>query len=80
MKSVPGTLFYFFCFTFHLHHYETLREKGMTEYQLIFKCGISPGTLQRMRHGENITLKTLDTLCFVLDCDIPDIIRYQKDE
>lgn len=33
-----------------------------------------------MRHGGNITMKTLDTLCFVLDCDVSDIIRYVKDE
>jgi putative transcriptional regulator len=60
--------------------YKTLRAKGVTEYHLIFKDGIPPGTLQRMRHGGNITMKTLDTLCFVLDCDVSDIIRYVKDE
>lgn len=60
--------------------YRTLKENGITEYQLIFKNGISPGTLQRMRHGKNITLKTLDTLCFVLDCSISDVIEYVKDE
>lgn len=60
--------------------YRSLLSKGVTEYQLIFKSGISPGTLQRMRHGKNITLKTLDTLCLVLDCNISDIIEYVKDE
>lgn len=60
--------------------YQTLFRKDITEYRLIFKCGISPGTLQRMRQGKNITLKTLDTLCFVLDCDISDIIEYVRDE
>lgn len=60
--------------------YRTLKKKDVTEYQLIFKNGISPGTLQRMRHGKNITLKTLDTLCFVLDCRIADVIEYVKDE
>lgn len=60
--------------------YETMERKGITEYNLIFKNGISPGTIQRMRHGKNITLKTLDTLCFVMDCNISDIIEYKKDE
>lgn len=60
--------------------YRTMKEKGITEYQLIFKSGISPGTLQRMRHGKNITLKTLDTLCLVLDCSISDVIEYVRDE
>lgn len=60
--------------------YETIKRKGVTEYHLIFKQGISPGTIQRMRHGRNITLKTLDTLCFVLNCDISDLIKYEKDQ
>lgn len=56
--------------------YQTLREKKITEYQLIFKHGFSSYILHRMKHGETITLKTLDTLCFILDCQVSDIIRY----
>lgn len=33
-----------------------------------------------MKHGQNITLKTLDTLCFILDCGVEDIIEYVRDE
>ena len=60
--------------------YRTLLEKGITEYHLIFKQGFSARTLHRMKHGENITLKTLDNLCFILDCGVGDIIEYVKDE
>ena len=60
--------------------YETLKAKGMTEYQLIYKHGFSSHILYRMKHGETITLKTLDTLCFILDCGVDDIIRYVPDE
>lgn len=42
--------------------YRTLYRKNITEYQLIFKHGVSANTLHRMKHGETITLKTLDTL------------------
>ena len=59
--------------------YQTLREKQITEYQLIFKHGFSSYILHRMKHGETITLKTLDTLCFILDCQVSDIIRYVPD-
>ena len=59
--------------------YETLLKKGLTEYHLIYKEGFSANILHRMTHGQNITLKTLDTLCFILDCDIPDIIEYVKE-
>ena len=60
--------------------YETLKAKGMTEYQLIYKHGFSSHILYRMKHGETITLKTLDMLCFILDCGVYDIIRYVPDE
>jgi DNA-binding Xre family transcriptional regulator len=59
--------------------YKTLFEKNLTEYQLIFKYGISSNILHRMKHGKAITMKTLDTLCFILDCDVSDIIEYIKE-
>lgn len=60
--------------------YQTLLKRGITEYHLIYKEGFSANILHRMKHGQNITLKTLDTLCFILDCDIPDIIEYVRDQ
>ncbi len=60
--------------------YKTLLDRGVTEYQLIFKHGVSANTLHRMKKGQNITLKTLDTLCFILDCGVDDVIRYIPDE
>ena len=59
--------------------YETLYKKNITEYQLIFHHGVSANILHRMKHGKNITLKTLDTLCFTLNCNVSDIIRYEQD-
>ena len=60
--------------------YKTLKEKGFTEYQLIYKHGFSSHILYRMKKGETITLKTLDTLCFILNCGVSDIIQYVPDE
>ena len=58
--------------------YKTLLEKNITEYQLIFKEGISANTLHRIKKGLPITTKTLDTLCFILDCEVSDIIEHDK--
>ena len=58
--------------------YKTLYEKNITEYQLIFKEGISANTLHRMKKGLPITTKTLDTLCFALTWEISDIIEHDK--
>lgn len=59
--------------------YQTLLKRGITEYHLIYKEGFSVNILHRMKHGKNITIKTLDTLCFILDCEVSDIIKYVKD-
>jgi len=59
--------------------YQTLFRKGITEYNLIFKQGISANTLHRMKHGEAISTKTLNALCEILDCKVSDIIEYIPD-
>ena len=59
--------------------YKTLLKKGITEYNLIFKQGFSANTLHRMKKGEAINTKTLDALCYALDCEISDIIRFIKE-
>ena len=59
--------------------YETLYKKGITEYNLIFKQGFSANTLYRIKKGEAMSTKTLDALCYALDCDITDIIKFTKE-
>lgn len=56
--------------------YETLYKKDMTEYELIFKHGVSANTLHRMKKGEAITTKTIDTLCYILECNVDEIIYH----
>lgn len=59
--------------------YETLFRKGITEYYLIFKEGFSANTLHRIKKGEAISTKTLDALCYALDCNVSDIIEFVKE-
>ncbi len=60
--------------------YATLNKKNMSEYQLIFKHGISANTLHRMKHGLPITTTTLDALCFILECEVSDILYHDKEK
>lgn len=60
--------------------YKTLIDKGVTEYQLIYKQGLSANTLHRMKHGKAVSTKTLNTLCFILDCRVEDILLYVPDD
>lgn len=59
--------------------YETLYKKGITEYNLIYKQGFSANTIYRIKKGEAMSTKTLDALCYALDCDITDIIKFVKE-
>lgn len=59
--------------------YETLLKKGITEYQLIYKQGFSANTFHRMKKGEAINTKTIDALCYALDCEVSDIIKFEKE-
>jgi len=59
--------------------YATLFRKGVTEYNLIFKQGFSANTLHRMKKGEAISTKTLDALCYALECEVSDIMKFEKD-
>ena len=58
--------------------FDTLLKRNVTEYELIFKHGISANTIHRIKHGEAITTKTIDTLCFILDCEVSDIVIHDK--
>ena len=59
--------------------YQTLLRKGITEYQLIFKQGLSANTLHRMKHGKDISTKTLNILCTILECRVEDVVRFIPD-
>lgn len=60
--------------------FETLLKKNVTEYALIYKQGISANTIHRIKKGLPITTKTIDTVCFILDCEVQDIIEHDKNE
>lgn len=54
----------------------TMKEKGVSAYQLREKCGIDSKTIRRHRANENIETKTLDKLCSVLSCRLEDIAEH----
>lgn len=60
--------------------FQTMLKKGVTEYQLIYKQGFSANTIHRIKHGKPISTKTLDMLCFVLECRVEEIIEYVCDD
>ena len=58
--------------------WETMKEKGITTYTLINKYNISSSTINRLRHNQGITTQLIDDLCITLDCNVEDIIKFEK--
>ena len=56
--------------------WNTLKEKQVTQYQLINKYHISAGQLSRLRKNSYVSTHTIDILCEILGCRIEDIIVY----
>ena len=56
----------------------TMKQKGVSTYQLREKCDIDSKTIRRLRANENIETKTLDKLCTVLKCNLDDIAEYKE--
>ena len=59
--------------------WKTLKEKQISQYDLVTKYHMSRGTLDNLKHNRSITLRTLNDLCNMFDCDITDIIQFEKD-
>lgn len=60
--------------------WETMKRRGISQYTLIKKYGVSTGTLDALRKNRSITLNTLNDLCRILQCPVEDVIRYIPDE
>ncbi len=56
----------------------TLKEKNISQYELIKKYNISTGQLDRLRKNGNINTYTLNMFCEILDCKLEDIAEYKK--
>lgn len=59
--------------------WKTLKQKGISQYELIHKYGISTGQLQRIRENRNMYLTTINRLCEILECKIEDIMEFHKE-
>ena len=54
----------------------TLKDREVTQYQLINKYHVSAGQLSRLRKNNYISTHTIDVLCEILNCKVEDILMY----
>jgi DNA-binding Xre family transcriptional regulator len=59
--------------------WDTMKQRGVSQYKLIKDFHISSGQLDRLRKNKNVNTYTLNQLCSILDCNLEDIAEYKKD-
>ncbi|MDY5022952.1 MAG: helix-turn-helix transcriptional regulator [Blautia sp.] len=60
--------------------WETMKKRGITQYDLYTHYNITRSLLDRLRKNENTEIYTLDRLCTILDCNIEDIVEHVPDK
>lgn len=58
----------------------TMKEKGITQYALIKRFGISPAQITRLKRNESVSTHTIEVFCRILDCKVEDVMEYINDE
>ena len=54
--------------------WDTMKQRGISQYQLINEYNISTGQLDRLRKNESTN--TLDHLCSILHCNREDVAEH----
>lgn len=59
--------------------WQTMKEKGVTQYALIKKHNVSPAQITRMKRNESVSTHTIEMFCKILKCKVEDIMQYVDD-
>ena len=55
-------------------------DKNMQKKDLIDKVGLSSTTIAKMGKGEKVSLDVIERVCNHLDCNIGDVISFEKEQ
>jgi len=58
----------------------TMKERGITQYDLYEHYQITRSLLDRLRKNKNVEIYTIDRLCSILHCEIEDIVEHIEEE
>lgn len=59
--------------------WKTLIDQDMSKGDLHKATGLSSSTMTKLRRGEDVSMDALRKICRVLDCNIGDIVEFEKD-
>ena len=60
--------------------WKTMERLGATTYTLQVKGGISSSTIRRLKAGQSVSTNTIDALCKLLECGLPEVLDFIPDE
>ena len=60
--------------------WETMKNRGITQYDLYTHHNVNRSLLDRLRKNENIEVNTIDKLCNILKCSVEDIMEHVPDD
>ena len=60
--------------------WQTMKEKGVTQYTLIKKHNVSPAQITRLKKNESVSTHTIEMFCKILKCNVEDIMQYIEDD
>lgn len=60
--------------------WETIKERGISQYDLYTHYNINKFTIDRLRHNKNMETYTLNSICKALNCKLSDIAEYKEDD
>lgn len=60
--------------------FQTMKEKGITQYDLYTKYNVPKSLLDRLRNNKNIETVTINRLCNILQCNVEDIMEHVPDD
>ncbi len=60
--------------------WKMLIDKNMLKKDLASELGISSATMAKMGRGENVSMDILQKICEFMDCNIGDVISFEKEE
>jgi DNA-binding Xre family transcriptional regulator len=56
--------------------WETMRQRGISQYALIHKFNVSPGQITRMKRNESVSTHTIEMFCSILQCRVEEVMEY----
>lgn len=59
---------------------DILNRRGMTRKDLMIAIGSTPNTITKISKNEPVSMKIINDICSVLDCQPSDILEYIREE